>query len=117
MFGLNARRLFYILVVAAAIFVGSQYAPAYFYAFQFDDFIQQEVKYAAASKKTPDDIKRELLDKAPEFHIPITPRDIHITHRGPSFTLDVDYTWPIDLRVYHHDLKFHPSGVGEDFER
>ena len=117
MFRLTARRLFMILFLIVAIFAGSQYAPALFYSFQFCDFIRQEVKYAAAARKSTDVIGRELLDKAKELHIPITASDIHITRRGPSFTLDLDYSWPIDLRVYQHELKFHVSETGESFEK
>jgi hypothetical protein len=117
MFRLTARRVFMILVLVMAIFAGAQYAPAIFYSFQFNDFIRQEVKYAAAARKSTDDIGRELLDKAKEMHIPITARDIHVTRRGPAFTLDLDYSWPIDLRVYQHELKFHVSETGESFER
>ena len=117
MLGLNARRIFLILIVVVVLFVGSQYAPAYFTALQFNDFIRQEVKYAGASRKSTDDVKRALLDKAKELKIPLTARDIHITRRGPSFTLDLDYGFLIDLRVYQHELKFHPSEIGESFER
>ena len=117
MFGLNARRLFLILILIAVLFAGAQYAPPFVYAFQFKDFIRQEVKYASARRKSTEDVKHELLDKAREFKIPLTDRDIHIVPRGPSFRLDLDFGWTIDLRVYQHQLKFHASENGESFER
>ena len=117
MFGLNARRLFLILILIALLFAGAQYAPPFFYALQFKDFIRQEVKYASARRKSTEDVKLELLDKAREFKTPLTDRDIHIVRRGPSFTLDLDFGWTIDLRVYQHQLKFHASENGESFER
>ena len=117
MFGITVWRVFLVLILVAAIVAGSQYAPAYFFAIQFNDFIRQEVKYAAAARKSTDVITREVLDKAKELKIPITARDVHITRRGPSFTLDLDYGWPIDLRVYQHELRFHASVSGESFEK
>ena len=42
--------------------------------------------------------------------------DIRITKRGPSFMLEVEYHWPIDLKVYKHELIFHTSEFGEIFE-
>src|SRR5438874_11918164 len=107
MFRLNVRRVFTISLLAAAIFAGTQYAPPLFYYWQFKDNIRQDVKFAAAKRQTTEDISRDVLDRAKEFYIPITARDIHITRRGVSFTLDVDYHWPVDLRVYQHDMKFH----------
>jgi hypothetical protein len=117
MFGLTARRLFYIVLVLVVIYVGTQYIPPVFYAFQFSDFVRQQVKFAGVARKSTDDVRREVLDKARELKIPITSRDIHITRRGPAFTLDLEYSWPIDLRVYKHELKFHSSETGESFEK
>ena len=50
MFGLNGRQLFFLLAFIALLYAATQYGPAYFAAFQFNDFIRQEVKFAAAQK-------------------------------------------------------------------
>jgi hypothetical protein len=116
MFGLNGRQIFILLGLVALLFTGAQYAPAYFAAFQLNDYIRQEVKYAATSRKTPDILRAEIVRKAQDLEISIAPKDIRITRRGPSFTLELDYRWPIDMKVYHHVLVFHTSGSGENFE-
>ena len=117
MLGLDARRLTFILILIVAVFASSQYAPAYFYALQFKDFIRQEVKFAGTSRKSIEDVMRDILDQAKEYDIPVTAKDIRVTRRGPSFTLDLDFHFPIDLRVYHHDVIFHASETGESFQR
>jgi hypothetical protein len=117
MFGLSGRQVFMLLVLVALLFAGAQYAPAYFNAIQFNDFIRQEVKYAVASKKSPDVIRTQIIQKATELGIPnVTKNDIKISRRGPSFTLDMEYRWPINLRVYRHELTFHVTESGETFE-
>jgi hypothetical protein len=116
MFGLRGRHIFILLVLVVLLFTASQYVPAYFAAFQFNDYVRQEVKYAASSRKTADALRTDVFEKASELGIPITKDDIRITRRGPSFTLEVDYHWPIDLKVYHHELLFHTSHSGELFE-
>jgi hypothetical protein len=75
------------------------------------------VKYAAATQKDVEAVRKEILRLAEEDGVPITKDNIRITKRGPSFTVDVDYTWPIDLRVYQHELVFHISEHGEIFEK
>jgi len=116
MFGLSGRQVFFLLVLVALLFAASQYIPAYFSAFQFNDFVRQEVKYASSSRKTADALRTDILEKASELGIPITKKDIRITSRGPSFTLEVDYQWPIDMKLYRHELLFHTSESGELFE-
>lgn len=116
MFGLSGRQLLFLLVFIGLLFAATQYVPAYFAAFQFNDFIRQEVKYAVTAKRDIDAVRSDILQKAAELGIPLEKTDIHSTKRGPSFTVEFDYYWPINLRVYKHDLVFHVSESGEIFE-
>ena len=116
MFGLSGRQIFILLVLIVFLFAATQYVPAYFAAFQFNDFIRQEVKFAVTNRKTTEKLRIDITEKASELGIPIQARDIHITRRGPAFTLQLEYRWPINMRVYHHDLVFHASESGEFFE-
>jgi hypothetical protein len=117
MFGLNARQIFLLLLLVAALFVGSQVVPAYFDAFQFDDYIKQEVKYAAASQRTTDDVRARIVEKAKEFDIALAPEDILIKRRGPVFTLEFNYIIPVELRAYRRALTFHVSESGEIYDK
>jgi len=117
MFGLNGRQWFLLLLLVVALFAGAQFIPAYFHAFQFNDLVKQEVKFAAASRRTTDDIRTRIASQAKDFDIDIAEKDIRITRRGPAFTVQVDYSIPVNLRVCRRDLNFHVSETGEAFER
>ncbi len=116
MFGLNGRQLFILLLFVALLFAGSQYIPPYFNAFQFNDFVRQEVKYAVSARKTTDDVRNAIVKKAAELNLPITPKDVRIIRRGPSFTVELEYRVPVDIKVYKQDLVFRASESGEVFE-
>jgi hypothetical protein len=116
MFGLSGRQIFILLVLIALLFAGAQYVPGYFAAFQFNDYVRQEVKYAASSRKTPEILRGEVLERANELGIPLTKNDIRITRQGPAFRVEIEYHWPINLRVYQHQLVFHVNEQGELFE-
>src|SRR5712691_11216216 len=115
MFGLSGRQIFILLVLIVCLFAATQYVPAYYAAFQFNDFIRQEVKFAVTNRKTAERLRIDISQKAAELGIPLKPRDIHITRRGPAFTLELEYHWPINMRVYRHELVFHASESGEVF--
>ena len=119
MFGLNLKRLFcFLLFLAAAIFLGRQYAPPYLARFQFGDAVHGTVKYAASSRKNVKDVRTEILESAKEYGIPIGERDIQITPRGDTYiTVVIDYDWPIDLRFHQYQLRFHVSESGEIFAK
>jgi hypothetical protein len=116
MFGLNRRQQIMLLLFLGLIYAATQYVPPYFYAFQFNDFIRQEVKFAVTARRTTEDVRTHIVEKAQEFNIPITAKDVQITRRGPAFTVDVEYRVPIDLRVYQHELVFRSIESGETFE-
>ena len=116
MFGLSGRQILILLIIGVLLFAGAKYIPAYFAAFQFNDYVRQEVKYAGTSRKTADALRDDIYEKATDLGIPITKKDIRITRRGPSFTLEVDYQWPIDMKAYRHVLTFHTADTGELLE-
>jgi hypothetical protein len=117
MLGLTPRRVTVIAAALVVIYLGQQYVPPYFRRFQFGDDVRQTVKYAAANRKNLDAVRREILQLAEEDGVPLTPQDIRFTQRGPSFTVDINYTWPIDLKLKKYNLPFHISESGEVFEK
>ena len=116
MFGLSGRQFFILLILIVLLFAGSQYLPGYFAAFQLNDYLRQEVKFALPTRKSPETIRAGVLEKAKELGIALTKNDVRITRRGPSFTINVEYRWPIDMKLYQHELVFHASQTGEVFE-
>jgi hypothetical protein len=115
MFGLSPKKLFMLALLAAGVFVGVQYAQVFLTKYQFGDAVRQSVKYAASTRKSPDTVRREVLEKAEELGIAISPKDVHIVKRGPAFNLELSYQMPVNLRVYEHVLTFEVSESGETF--
>ena len=117
MLGLTPRRLFFIAIIVGIAYLGKQYVPPLFARFQFGDDVRQTVKYAAAQHQTPDAVQKEILRIAEEDGVEIGPENIQVERRGYSFTVDIDYSYPIDLKVYQHTLNFHISESGEVFAK
>lgn len=115
MLGLSGRQIFILLVLVGLLVAGTQYGPAYFAAFQLNDYIHQEVTFAVTNRKTPEMLRAEIVQRGSDLGIHVDPKDIHIVRRGPAFTLELEYHWPIDLRVYRHELVFHSAESGEVF--
>jgi hypothetical protein len=116
MFGLRSRHLLMLLVLAAAVLAAVQLVPAYFQRFQFADFVNQEVKFAVSKRKTAQKVRTEILAEAKDFGIPIAIQDVHITRRGPTFTVEIDYDLPVDLWVYELKWPSHVKVSGEMFD-
>ena len=69
MFGLSGRQIFILSVLVVLLFAGTQYGPAYFAAFQFNDYIHQEVTFAVTNRRSPEMIRAEVVAKAGDLGI------------------------------------------------
>ena len=116
MFGLKSRQLFFILFAAAFVYVATQFIAVYYQSFQFSDFVYQEVKFASSKRKPTERIRASIADEAISLKIPIKPRDIRITKRGPTFSVEINYALIVDLRVYQYTLQRRVITAGPLFE-
>lgn len=107
------KKLFLLAAVAIAILAAWQYVQAGLAWMNFTDDARQELKFAVGNKHTIDDVRRTLVELAKEQKFIVGPRDIHITRKRPAFYVEFDYSWPVNLWIYKHELKFHFSGEGE----
>src|SRR6266852_6062290 len=58
-YGSMVRRIFVFVVIGAFFFVGMQFLSVYFYAWEFDDFTRDELKFAPTRE---DDSKEHLVE-------------------------------------------------------
>jgi hypothetical protein len=116
MFGLKTRHVVIILALAAIVYVAAQFIMVYDQSFLFSDFVSQEVKFATSKRKSIEKIKASILEEAKTDMIPISQRDIRITKHGPTFTIEIDYSLPVNLRVYEYHWNMHVKESGPMFE-
>ena len=48
--------------------------------------------------------------------LPITADMVHITRKGPTFTVVIDYQLPVDFYLYEYIWPAHVEAFGEMFE-
>jgi hypothetical protein len=99
-----------LLVLGSMVFVGGKIVPVYFANYQFQDSIESESRFALTGfpKKTPDDVRNDIWNKAKELGIPAPKDAIRIAMDSGSVEIGLDYSVPIDLSVYQFTLQFHP---------
>jgi hypothetical protein len=101
-----------LLVLGAMIFTIAKIVPVYFANFQFQDAIQTEARFALTGypKKSLEDLREDVYKKAQELDIPTNRDDIRVAVDPTRGYVDIglDYSVPIDLKVYQFTLQFHP---------
>ena len=99
-----------LLIVAALGFTAVKIVPVYVEAYQFQDSIEAESRFALTGypKKSVDDIRDDIYKKSQELDIPVRREDIHVNVTNGSVEIGTDYSVLIDLKVYQYTLQFHP---------
>lgn len=108
--GSRLNLLLTLAILGAMLFVAVKLVPVYFANFQFQDSIESESRFALAGypKKSPDDVRDDVWKKVQELGIPAQKDAIQINMANGSVDIALDYSVPIDLKVYEFTLQFHP---------
>ncbi len=99
-----------LLIVGFLIFAAVEIVPVYVNNYQFQDSMQSEARFALSYPvKNADDIRNDLWRKAQDLSIPLaTKDDIKVTETQSDVEISVDYSVPVNLKVYQFTLQFHP---------
>jgi Domain of unknown function (DUF4845) len=109
--GSRASLIITLLIVGSMIFAAVKIIPAYANNFQLQDSMQSEARFALAGypTKNADDIRNDIWRKAQDLSIPLASKDdIKVTEDQGIVNISVDYSVPVDLKVYQFTLQFHP---------
>ena len=108
--GSRINLLLTIIILGTMGFVGIKIVPVYVENYQFQDSIQAESRFALTGypKKTPDDVRNDILKKAKELDLPVKPEDIRVSMTNGAVEISADYSYTFDLAVYQWTHDFHP---------
>ena len=115
MLGMTLRQMFFGTILTISLYVFTQFATVYFYVWEFQDFVNDEVKFAPTRESVHEDhLIWHIADMARYCKVELDPKQIRIrktaTIPGMTWTtlaVDVTYSAPVDLSLYTHPLHFH----------
>ncbi|HKO17158.1 MAG TPA: hypothetical protein VJU87_13030 [Gemmatimonadaceae bacterium] len=102
--------LFILLLVAVALYFGVNVFEAYWRFYQYQDAMNQEVRFAA---QIPDDrIKLHLTAIADSLGLPPEASDLTVQRQDHRISVSAEYTERVDLPVVKRDIHFAPHAEG-----
>lgn len=98
-----------LLVVGCLVFIAVKIVPVYVTNYQFNDAMSSEARFALSTfpRKSVMDIQDDLYKEAVKDGMDIKHDDIKVAISGSLVTITLDYTVPIDLKVYLWQKNFH----------
>jgi hypothetical protein len=94
-------------------FVAIKLIPPYVGNYEVQDHIRELAIEAAAAPRppSPDVLRNDVVDYAQKQGLPVTQDNVKVVVAG-RITIDLDYTVPVDLKVYTFVYHFTPSAEG-----
>lgn len=105
----SLRFIFVLLVLGAVAYVAVKTVPVYVNSYEVQDYIRQLAIKASVERVKPEAIQDQVVAHAVEQDLPVTRDDVKVTINGGKVRIDMDYTVPVDLKVYVLPLHFTPS--------
>jgi hypothetical protein len=108
------------LVVVGVIYTAFQLIPPEMTNYSFQDDLRDIAMTSAANfHLTDEDVLQQVIKKAQEHQIALTPAQVTVQHIGtpgaPAVYVAADYSVPISLPGYSFTLHFTPSSGNKGF--
>ena len=103
------KTLIWVAVFACCIYVGIIVVPVLVNEYEFQDAMTTTARIGAASRLSPDQIRKTLAAEAQSDDIPVRPEDIHVDSGGGRVQVSASYSVTVNLQVYQWTLTFNPS--------
>lgn len=95
------------LVIVVALFVGGiKLIPVYVNAYEFRDAMRSQAKFAGVDRKSHEQVREELYQKARDLRLPVQREQIHVTAAPGGIAVATRFAVPVDLIVFQHTLNF-----------
>jgi len=101
--------IIFLLILAGVIFFCVKYIPPKISVSEMETFTEELALGWAMRpdyyRYSPEMIKKEILDKAQNIHLPLTEKSITATKSGQNAAISLKYEVPIDFVVYTYVIK------------
>jgi hypothetical protein len=103
------KALLILLFLVAVIYGSIKIIPVYINSYELDDYIRQQNPFWLTQRTPADAIRNNILAKAKDLDLPVTGDQVKVEAGGGRVTVNLDFTVPVDLKVYTLNLHFTPS--------
>jgi hypothetical protein len=107
--GGTIKAILWTAILIYGAFVAYKILPAYVAEYQLADKMQEQARYANVNRYTEDQVRDNIFKVVQDLDIPVKREEIKVVANQALVKIDMDYTVPVDLLVYHLNLHFTPS--------
>ena len=102
----NLKAYLTLVFLACVVFAAFKILPVYVNSWEIEDYIRQQTPFWLTQRANGEVIRGKVLEKARELELPIDADQVQVEASSASVSVNLDYTVPVDLKVYVVKLHF-----------
>ena len=108
------KAIIYTVILIAAVYASVKIVPIYVAEYELNDKITEQARFAVVNHYTEDQIRDIIFKVIQDLDIPANREDIKVQNTNHGVLISVNYSVPVDFKVYKTEFKFAPSSEGRD---
>lgn len=103
------KKVLVLAAFAALVFIGAKTIPIYRSSFKLSDYIRERALRASAEHTPAGRLQAEIVNYAARIGLPVAPESVQVATHPGTVSIKLDYTVPVNLRLFTWNLRFTPS--------
>jgi len=108
------KAIIYTVILFAAVYAAVKIVPVYVAEYQLNDKITEQARFAIVNHYSEDQIRDIIFKVIQDLDIPANREDIKVQNTNHGVMITVNYSVPVDFKVYKTEFNFSPSSEGRD---
>jgi hypothetical protein len=102
------KAFFSLLVLFFIGYASVKVIPLYINNYELQDYLDEQTPFWVTQRVSGDAVRDRILAKARELDLPISKDQVKVEANQAGVVVSIDYTIPVDLKVYTWNLHFTP---------
>jgi hypothetical protein len=108
------KAIIYTVILIAAVYAAVKVVPIYVAEYELNDKISEQARFAVVNRYSEDQVRDIIYKVIQDLDIPANREDIKVQNTNHGIMISVNYSVPVDFKVYKTELNFSPSSEGRD---
>ena len=108
------KAIIYTVVLLFAIYGAVKIVPVYVAEYELKDKMAEQARFAIVNRYSEDQVRDVIYKVIQDLDIPATREDIKVQNTNNGIMISVNYSVPVDFKVYKTEFNFSPSSEGRD---
>jgi hypothetical protein len=108
------KAIIYTVVLLAAVYAAIKIVPAYVAEYELKDKMAEQARFAIVNRYSEEQVREVIFKVVQDLDIPANREDIKVESTNHGIMISVNYSVPVDFKVYKTQLSFSPTSEGRD---